>query len=253
MEYQEDFTQNPVAREKMYDEAGREQKGDKIVAVVRDHLGDISQRSLLDMSCSAGMMTRLFSQHFGRTVGIDIDEEAVASARRVHSDQGIEFQVMNALDTSFEDESFDVVVCNQMYEHVPEPQRMMREIRRLLAPGGVCYFGALNRLNVIEPHYGRNPFLSYLPKPLAHRYLQLLGRGDYYYETLYTYSGLAALCSEFTRIDYTEKVVRDPEKFAATDMITPGSVGQRGALVLLKLAYWAFPGYIWLLERATAR
>ena len=130
----------------------------------------------------------------------DIDGEAVAHARREQAGPNLEFEVMDALSTSFPDASFDVVVCNQMYEHVPDPRRMMGEILRLLVPGGICYFAALNRLNVIEPHYGRVPFLSYLPKPLAHRYLQLLGRGGHYYETLYTYWGLNALCSDFRAI-----------------------------------------------------
>ncbi len=57
---------------------------------------------------------------------------------------------MDALDTVFEDNKFHVVICNQMYEHVPDPERLMNEIFRILTPGGICYFGAINRLKIIE-------------------------------------------------------------------------------------------------------
>ena len=92
----------------------------------------------------------------------------------------VDFKVMHALHTGFADNIFDVVVCNQMYEHVPDAEQLLQEIRRILVPGGVCYFGATNRLKVIETHYGRLPFLSFLPKPLANLYLRILGlgRGD---------------------------------------------------------------------------
>ena len=249
MQYQYDFTRNPVAKEKMYDGAGRTRKAEKMIAVLQDYLGETSALSILDVSCSTGIICDALSDHFYKVTGIDIDQEAVAHARSRHAAKNLEFHVMNALRTSFPDGSFDVVVCNQMYEHVPDAYQLLQEIYRVLVPGGVCYFGAANRLKVIETHYGRLPFLSYLPKPLAHLYLRILGRGKYYYETHYLYGTLKRLCANFERIDYTVKVVQDPEKFRATDMIATGTMSQRLALVVLKLAYWAFPGYIWLLKK----
>ena len=249
VEYQENYTDNPVARKNMYDEEGRAAKAAKIVAVLRDHIGDLSQLSILDVSCSTGLMPRCFSPHFARVTGIDIDEGAVAFARQNNDLGNVEFHVKDALNTGFADDSFDVVVCNQMYEHVPDAEQLLIEIRRILTPGGVCYFGATNRLKVIETHYGRLPFLSWLPKPLAHRYLKLLGRGDRYYETLHTYWTLQRLCKDFEVTDYTVDVVRDPARFAAEDTLASGGLQQWLALLLLRIAYWFSPGYIWLLRK----
>jgi ubiquinone/menaquinone biosynthesis C-methylase UbiE len=136
-----------------------------------------------------------------------------------------------------------------MYEHVPDADQLLKEIRRILVPGGVCYFGATNRLKVIETHYGRLPFLSYLPKPLANLYLRILGRGHRYYENLYTYWTLKKMCREFQVTDYTQAVVREPERYRASDALEPGSLQQRLALIVLHSAYWFFPGYIWLLTK----
>lgn len=249
MEYQENYTDNPVARKNMYDEEGRAAKADKVVAILGHHLGDLSDLSILDVSCSTGLMPRCFAPHFARVMGIDIDEGAVAFAREHNDLSNVEFHVMDALRTGFDDDAFDIVVCNQMYEHVPDAAQLLREIRRILAPGGVCYFGATNRLKVIETHYGRLPFLSWLPKPLANLYLRILRRGDRYYENLYTYWTLRRLCRDFEITDYTIEVVRHPERFGAVDTLKPGSLQQKLALVLLRVAYWFSPGYIWLLGK----
>ena len=249
MNYQENYTENPVANRNMYDEQAREAKASKIVAVLDDYCDDISSMSILDVSCSTGIISRLFSRYFSRVTGIDIDEGAVAFAKSNNEESNVEFHVMDALHTRFSDNSFDVVVCNQMYEHVPDARQLLTEIRRILVPGGVCYFGATNRLKVIETHYGRIPFLSYLPKPLANLYLRVLGRGNYYYENLYTYWTLKRMCSDFHITDYTVAVVRQPGLFGASDLVAAGGAQQRVALMLLKFAYWLSPGYIWILQK----
>lgn len=249
MEYQENYTDNPVAQKNMYDEQGRATKAAKVVAVLEDYLGDLSGSSILDVSCSTGLMQRHFAPHFAKVTGIDIDEGAVAFARENNDIDNVEFHVMDALHTRFDESIFDIVVCNQMYEHVPDAAQLLHEIRRILKPGGVCYFGATNRLKIIETHYGRLPFLSWLPKPLANLYLKILGRGDCYYETLYTYWTLKRMCSGYEVTDYTVEVVRRPGQFGALDTLTPGSWQQKLALTVLRFAYWISPGYIWLLTK----
>jgi 2-polyprenyl-3-methyl-5-hydroxy-6-metoxy-1,4-benzoquinol methylase len=249
MEYQENYTQNPVAQRHMYDRDERELKALKIVAVLRDYLGDLGPLSVLDMSCSTGLIAAQLAKQFGLVTGIDIDKAAVAHATREFSNARVKFDCMDALSTGFADRTFDVVICNQMYEHVPDARKLMAEIHRVLKEGGVCYFGVTNRLKIIETHYGKIPFLSWLPKPLANAYLRLLGRGTHYYENLLSYWGLSRLTRDFERVDYTVKVIRDPERFHATDSVRAGSLAQRAALAVARTAYWFMPGYIWLLRR----
>ena len=79
--------------------------------------------------------------------------------------------------------------------------------------------------------------------------MRILGRGDRYYENLYTYRTLKRMCSGYEEIDYTEAVVRGPDRLAAADAIVPGSEQQKLAIALLRSAYWFSPGYIWLLQK----
>ena len=148
---------------------------------------------------------------------------------------------------SLPDDHFDVVVCTQIYEHVPDARRMFREIFRVLKPGGFCYFSGNNRLMLMEPHY-RLPLLSVIPRSLAHRYLRLAGKGDHYHEMHFTWWTLRRLCGDFNIMDYSARVIADPQKFGVDYMLPPGSIKWRAANALAHLAKWASP-MIWLLQK----
>lgn len=58
----------------------------------------------------------------------------------------------------------------EVYEHVPQASRMMDEGYQVLKENGFCYFSAADKYMVMEGHY-HLPFLSWIPKRLAHFYL----------------------------------------------------------------------------------
>lgn len=248
--YQHGFSE--AHPEEMYNVGKRSQKGNKALAVLLEHLEgegrDPAGLKVLDIGCSTGFMTRLYGLNFGEVVGIDIDGGAVRYAKRHNSMENIRYFVSDSMNINFEDESFDVVSCTHIYEHVPDSKRLISEIYRVLKKGGICYFAAGNRLNLIEGHY-RLPFLSVIPKPLAHLYLRILRRGDYYYENHLTYWGLKRLVFPFQIHDYTLKIIENPEKYYATDMVWPNSFKQKIALLILKAAYFISPTYIWVLKK----
>lgn len=231
----------------MYDEAGRQAKADTMLRVLEDAIGDTRGLRLLDVGASTGIIPEFLSHHFAEAVGADIDREAIEHARRCFRRSNLHFLLGDSMDLSFADNSFDVVVCAQVYEHVPDPRRMMSEIRRVLRPGGACYFAAGNRINLIEPHYSL-PLLSLLPRPLAHRYMQLCRKGRTYHEQFYSYWGLKALTHRFIREDYTRKVIEEPERYNTGYLVGSG-VKRRAATWIAQYAYWAMPGYIWLLRK----
>ena len=246
-DYQNDFSL--LHPELYFDGEGRGLKAEKMLRILRDVLGtDLHPFHALDIGCSTGTMCRILGDHFGGVTGIDIDRPAIEHAARTNSSDHIHFRLGDAMQTGLETECLDVVICAHVYEHVPDPHRMMSEILRILKPGGICYFAAENRLVFREGDY-RLPLLSVMPKWLGHRYIRWAGKADHYYETLFTYWQLKRLTAAFQRIDYTRRVVEDPEGYAATDMISPGSFPQKAALILMSCAYWLFPNYIWVLRK----
>ena len=236
----------------MFDEEGRLQKARKTVAVILDAMRreglDPQRAKVLDIGCSTGILTRHYAGFFGSVVGVDIDDGAVEWAQKNRAAENIEYRVGDSMELPFSAGEFDVVTCTHIYEHVPDAQRMVDEIFRVLQPGGLCYFAAENRLRFWDGHYDL-PLLTVLPKTLADLYVRLMGRGAGRYEKHFTLGGLRWLVRRFEIADYTREVVRDPVRFEASDMVAAGSLKQKTALAILAAAYWAFPTYLWILRK----
>ncbi|GAB2502217.1 class I SAM-dependent methyltransferase [Lysobacter humi (ex Lee et al. 2017)] len=243
--YQFDFSKGNPA---MHAADVRTRKARTMIAVLRDAIGSdaLCTAKLLNVGCSTGLIDRELARHVAQLTGIDIDREAIELAA-ARAPANARFQVGDAMELDFAPSSFDIVVCSQVYEHVPDPRRMMREIARVLRPGGLCYFAATNRFCVIEQHY-RLPFLSIIPVSWAHRYLRLARRGRYYHERHLGIRGLRDLTGAFEVIDYTLKMLREPERFEFGYMMGTG-VRRLAIRAFAHAAYPLFPGYVWLLRK----
>jgi len=217
-----------------------------MVKVLEEALGArLAEARVLNLGCSTGIIDELIAEHVLSATGVDIDVAAIDLAKSRPVQPNVTFQVDDAMALSFADAAFDVVVCSQVYEHVPDSSRMMSEINRVLRPGGLCYFAATNRWALVEKHH-RLPFLSWLPPSLADRYMRASGKGSAYYERHLGYADLLQLTSEFRLEDYTGKILAEPDRYAAGYLF-----GGRARTALARTMFRAFrplfPGYIWLL------
>lgn len=88
-------------------------------------------------------------------VGIDVSDAYVQYAKARNSDPRISFQVADASDLPFDDDSFDRAVCQLVLQFVPDPYPAVLEMQRVVRPGGVvaaCVwdsFGALPPMRVM--------------------------------------------------------------------------------------------------------
>lgn len=199
----------------MYDLKGRKRKAKRIIKTLSHYYKgekNLKKLTVLDVGSSTGIIDSILVKSFRKVMGTDIDKKAVTFAKKKFRSKNLNFKVEDATNLSFKNNSFDIVICTQVYEHVPSSSKLFSEIHRVLNKNGVCYLAALNRLWPWEPHYNL-PFLSWLPKPLANIYMRLTAKGNKYYETPETYWKLKALTKNFVSIDYTEKILKDPKKF----------------------------------------
>lgn len=202
----------------MLDEASRRAKAQKIIAALRHFRGvdTLAGLTVADVGCSGGTIAAEMGRDGASVVGIDIDVPGVRKAQdRYTSGAAGEpaFICADSMATPLGDRSVDVVVCNHIYEHVVSPEALAAELRRVVKPDGVIYLGLGNRLGIIEPHY-RLPFLSYLPKRAADRYVRASGRAEEYYEHFDTRNGLRRLFAGLVVWDYTHAVLAEPDRFA---------------------------------------
>lgn len=230
------------------DTEGRTLKFKKIFSVLQDFRPVDKSLKCLDIGCSSGIITFLLGEQYSSAIGFDIDREAVIYAQKHHSSSRNHFLVADAMHMPFKNGSFDAIICNHIYEHVPDPPQLLDEIFRVLKMDGFCYFSAGNRYMIIEGHY-RLPFLSWFPKPIAHLYLRLSGKGRYYYEDHLSLKGLKGLMQKFQIHDYTLMIIRDPGRFFATDVIRTETWLYRWICALAPILYRWIPTYIWVLTK----
>lgn len=247
--YQNNFSEN---NNSVLNHKVRIQKSKKIFAVLKNYLGkevrNLNQMTCLDIGGSAGFTAKLMSPYVKKFYVVDIDKNALKFGKKNNSANNIVYKQDDAMNLSFKNESMDIVVCNQVYEHVPDSRRLMSEIYRVLKKNGVCYFGAGNKYIFIEQHYNL-PFLSWFPKHISNIYLRILKRGSIYYENLLSYSELKRLFRDFLITDYTIDVVNNPVKFYATDMIKKSSLHAKIPSTLLRVIEPLLPGYIFILKK----
>ena len=83
----------------------------------------------------------------------------------------------------FKTGSFDAVISSDVLEHVVDPESVVRESARVLRSGGLLAFNMPNYRWIYEGHYN-TPWIPAMSKPLARRYVSLLGRDPAYVDTL---------------------------------------------------------------------
>ncbi len=244
-EYQLEYASN---RPQMYDRKSRIRKGYRMIKTIQQYYGekDLTKLSVLDIGSSTGIIDNYLAKYFQKVTGIDVDKTAVNFAKKSFKKKNLIFRLDDAMKLSHANNTFDVVICTHIYEHVPDAKKLFSEIYRVLKPGGVCYLAALNKWWPIEPHYNL-PFLAWIPKNLADIYLRIFKNEAHYYEKIQSYWELKENLNKFTIIEYTEKILRNPEIYGYQD--TVNSYKAVIAYLLSPLAKYLTPTFFWLLVK----
>lgn len=102
--------------------------------------GQIEGQDLLDLACGTGIVARMAADRGARVVGSDINAGMLAQAARCSEGLGVRYEAADAQDLPFEDESFDLIICQQGLQFFPEKAGALAECFRVLRPGGRAIF-----------------------------------------------------------------------------------------------------------------
>ncbi|HKF50853.1 MAG TPA: bifunctional 2-polyprenyl-6-hydroxyphenol methylase/3-demethylubiquinol 3-O-methyltransferase UbiG [Candidatus Acidoferrales bacterium] len=103
--------------------------------------------SALDVGCGGGILAEEFAGIGFRVTGIDPSEESLNTARQHARSAGLAIDYRQGTGESipFADNTYPVVYCCDVLEHVRDLPRVISEIYRVTKPGGVFFFDTLNR------------------------------------------------------------------------------------------------------------
>lgn len=109
----------------------------------------LAQQKVLEVGCGGGLICRELARRGAVMTGIDPSEGALTDARKyvqaLHLTQTVSLEQGYAEALPYADGSFPVIVCLDVLEHVADLQATIREIARVLAPGGLFIFDTINR------------------------------------------------------------------------------------------------------------
>lgn len=101
------------------------------------------ENEILDIGCADGMFSKVIldKSRAKKLLGIDVLKSSVSWAKKHwKKEKKIEFQVGDAQNLDFKNSSFEAVVCLEVLEHVRNPRKVLKEIKRILQKNGYAIF-----------------------------------------------------------------------------------------------------------------
>lgn len=103
---------------------------DRIPELVRD-------KEVLEIATGPGLLAKHVAPAAKRMIATDYSEGMIAQAKKGDCPENLSFEIADAMSLPYADDSFDAVLIANALHIVPEPERVLREIGRVLRPGGI--------------------------------------------------------------------------------------------------------------------
>ena len=108
-----------------------------ICGYIRDYLKP--DMNILELACGTEQLSFPLSDYTNSWTATDFSENMIEQAKRRGTTEKLRFFVADATALSYEDEKFDCVVISNALHIMPEPEKAMQEIRRVLKKDGILY------------------------------------------------------------------------------------------------------------------
>lgn len=113
-----------------------------------DNIAPVAEKKVLDVGCGGGILSESLAQRGANVTGIDMGDAPLGVARlhQLESGLSIDYQKSTAEEFAKDHENtFDVVTCLEMLEHVPDPSSVINACAKMVKPGGTVFFSTINR------------------------------------------------------------------------------------------------------------
>lgn len=155
---------------------------------ITDHI-KLNNKLVIDVGCGGGILCESLAKAGAIVSGIDLAPRSieVAKLHLYESHLDINYECIDIADKAAKNqESFDVVTCMELLEHVDDPKLIIANCAKLLKPGGMAFFSTLNRT-----------LKSYLLSILGAEYiLKIIPKGTHDYAKFITPAELKKISSD---------------------------------------------------------
>ncbi len=210
--------------------------------------GTLDGARVLDVGSGMGGFLVAATRNGMRAVGVEPSADYCRITRLRGLRYGIAPRVMRGVGEHLPcpDAAFDVVLAQDILEHVRDPEQTLREIGRVLDPNGVALVTVINRLAWRDPHYHLFA-INWLPRPVGEWIVERIGRskraarfsdtqrlGEMYFDTL------ARFVRRARRLGF---VVADTKEQVLTKQASAGVGRHRAVIRLLGRVGLVMPAY----------
>ncbi len=149
-----------------------------------DNLAPVAEQDVLDVGCGGGILCEALAQRGANVTGIDMGDAPLGVAKLHQLESGVSINYQKSTAENFAKthaQTFDIVTCLEMLEHVPDPSSVVKACADMVKPGGRLFFSTINR----------NPKAFMLAIIGAEYVLRLLPKGTHEYAKFIKPSELA--------------------------------------------------------------
>lgn len=147
-----------------YDTYRSKNEFNRIVKAAKSYGVEICGKSLIDLGCNDGAISvGYLDEGVSNVTGVDIDGSAIKRAQKLHTKPGLTFVISTLKKIPLEDECADVIISSDVFEHISHPVTILKELYRILKPGGQILIGTWGWYHPFAPH-----LWSTMPVPWAH-------------------------------------------------------------------------------------
>jgi len=115
---------------------------------INNKCNGLFDKKTLDIGCGGGILSESMAKLGAQVTGLDMGAEPLNVAKLHSLETGVKLDYVQSTAEEFAEthpESFDVVTCMEMLEHVPDPASVIAAVSKLVKPGGKVFFSTLNK------------------------------------------------------------------------------------------------------------